>query len=90
VGINARVADGQDPSWLWDVDFERLRGRWVVAAGERAWDLSVRLAYAEVDHATVTRSWAAAVEAAASGGGDAVDVAANYTAFQAARRELAP
>ena len=29
--INARVADGRDPSWLWDVPFERLAGRPVVA-----------------------------------------------------------
>lgn len=51
VGINARVADGRDPSWLWDVPFERLAGkRTVIAAGDRCWDLSVRLHYAEVAH----------------------------------------
>lgn len=53
VGINARIADGRDPSWLWDVPFERLRGRTVVATGERCRDLSVRLHYAEVEHRTV-------------------------------------
>ena len=47
VGINARIADGRDPSWLWDVPFERLRGRFVVATGERGRDLAVRLRYAE-------------------------------------------
>ena len=26
VAINARIADGRDPSWLWDVPFERLAG----------------------------------------------------------------
>ena len=26
VAINARTADGFDPSWLWDVPFERLAG----------------------------------------------------------------
>ncbi len=51
VSINARIADGRDPSWLWDVPFEQLRGRFVVAGGERRHDLAVRLAYAEVDHA---------------------------------------
>ena len=50
VAINARIADGKDPSWLWDVPFERLRGRLVVATGDRGWDLAVRLHYAEVDH----------------------------------------
>ena len=28
IGINARIADGHDPSWLWDVPFERLAGDW--------------------------------------------------------------
>ncbi len=28
LSINARTADGLDPSWLWDVPFERLAGRW--------------------------------------------------------------
>ena len=46
VSINARVADGADPSWLWDVPFERLAGRTVVATGDRFRDLSVRLHYA--------------------------------------------
>ncbi len=63
VGINARVADGRDPSWLWDVPFERLRGRTVVATGERRRDLAVRLHYAGVPHRTV-RDEVAAVRAA--------------------------
>ncbi len=50
VGINARVADGHDPSWLWDVAFEQLAGRRFVATGERAADLGVRLKYAELEH----------------------------------------
>jgi UDP-N-acetylmuramyl tripeptide synthase len=78
VAINARVADGHDPSWLWDVPFERLRGRFVVATGERRLDLAVRLRYAEVHHA-VAESLAAAVTIA---GAPLLDVAANYTAFQ--------
>ena len=27
VAVNAKEADGRDLSWLWDVHFERLRGR---------------------------------------------------------------
>ena len=52
VSINARIADGADPSWLWDVPYERLAGRRVVATGDRYRDLSVRLQYAGVEHAT--------------------------------------
>ncbi len=78
VAINARIADGHDPSWLWDVPFERLQGRHVVATGERRLDLAVRLRYAGVDH-TVAESLATAVAACAA---PHIDVAANYTAFQ--------
>jgi UDP-N-acetylmuramyl tripeptide synthase len=50
ISINARTADGADPSWLWDVPFERLARRVVVATGDRCRDLSVRLHYAGVPH----------------------------------------
>jgi lipid II isoglutaminyl synthase (glutamine-hydrolysing) len=50
ISINARTADGADPSWLWDVPFERLARRVVVATGDRCRDLSVRLHYAGVAH----------------------------------------
>jgi UDP-N-acetylmuramyl tripeptide synthase len=81
VSINARVADGADPSWLWDVPFERLAGRTVVATGDRYRDLSVRLHYAEVAH-TSEPSPVAAVTEAAGGDPDAlVEVIGNYTAF---------
>jgi UDP-N-acetylmuramyl tripeptide synthase len=81
--INARIADGRDPSWLWDVPFERLRGRFVVALGERRHDLAVRLRYAEVDHATAPSLAEGVARAAARAGSDgAVDLIANYTAFQ--------
>jgi len=81
VGINARAADGRDPSWLWDVPFERLRGRTVVATGERSRDLAVRLAYAEVPHRHCPD-----IEAAIrSVPGPEMYVVANYTAFQAVR-----
>jgi lipid II isoglutaminyl synthase (glutamine-hydrolysing) len=91
VGINARVADGRDPSWLWDVAFEELAGRVVVATGDRCRDLSVRLRYAEVPHRTVADPRAAlrvaqdllgAPESADPDGGDGpLDFIGNYTAF---------
>jgi UDP-N-acetylmuramyl tripeptide synthase len=92
--INARTADGKDTSWLWDVPFEKLRGRHVVATGERGVDLALRLAYAEVDHDLVPVP-ADALRAAkrrrrppADGTPD-IDVVGNYTSFQALRGEVA-
>jgi lipid II isoglutaminyl synthase (glutamine-hydrolysing) len=63
LSINARIADGLDTSWLWDVPFERLAGRRVVATGDRRLDLAVRLRYAEVA-ATVVSDPVAAVDEA--------------------------
>lgn len=84
LGINARTADGADPSWLWDVPFERLAGRRVIAFGDRALDLSVRLHYAGVDHARASDVLDALQEAPDG----PVQVAANYTAFVGARQAL--
>ncbi|MEU4802895.1 MurT ligase domain-containing protein [Actinosynnema sp. NPDC023587] len=76
--INAQEADGRDLSWLWDVPFERLRGRQVIASGERATDLAVRLTYAEVEH-TIVPDPLQAIDAMPAG---PVEVIANYTAFR--------
>lgn len=78
LALNARAADGRDPSWIWDVDLEALRGRDVVACGDRARDLSVRLAYAGVEHRVASGSVA---DALADLGDTEVDVVANYSAF---------
>jgi UDP-N-acetylmuramyl tripeptide synthase len=82
--INAREADGRDTSWLWDVPFEQLTSRPVVASGERAADLGVRLSYAGLEHQTVSDPLAA-LAALPEG---PVDVVANYTAFHYFRRRL--
>jgi UDP-N-acetylmuramyl tripeptide synthase len=83
ISINARTADGADPSWLWDVPFERLAPRVVVATGDRCRDLSVRLQYAGVAHATVTdpREAVRTARAEHCGPVDRVDLIGNYTAF---------
>ena len=47
LALNDAIADGQDVSWIWDVDFEPLLehvGR-VVASGDRAAELGLRLLY---------------------------------------------
>jgi UDP-N-acetylmuramyl tripeptide synthase len=51
IALNDRKADGADVSWIWDVDFERLKERAhvVVPAGNRAHDLAVRFKYAGVN-----------------------------------------
>jgi UDP-N-acetylmuramyl tripeptide synthase len=85
LALNARTEDGVDPSWIWDVPFERLGRRPAVCAGERAADLAVRVDYAglEVD---VEEDLVAAVRRCAPGG---VDLVGNYSAFREARSRMA-
>ncbi len=82
--INAREADGRDTSWLWDVNFEQFTCRQVVASGERAADLGVRLSYAGLEHQTVSDP----LTALATLPPGQIDVVANYTAFHQFRRRL--
>ena len=85
IAINARAADGKDPSWLWDVPFEKLADRFVVATGERRHDLAVRLLYAGVEHVTVEDPWIsmpAAASDAGRGSEPALDAVGTYTAFR--------
>jgi UDP-N-acetylmuramyl tripeptide synthase len=84
--LNARGADGRDPSWIWDVDFEDWAGRPVWVAGERRFDLAVRLDTAGLAVLGVSPDPLAAVAAAAPG--QALDVVANYTAFQELRAKV--
>jgi UDP-N-acetylmuramyl tripeptide synthase len=47
VGLSDEPADGRDVSWIWDVDFEVLRGIPAVGVtGSRGNDLALRLKYA--------------------------------------------
>ncbi|GAA5045293.1 Mur ligase family protein [Nocardia callitridis] len=84
IAVNGQVPDGEDLSWLWDVRFEHFEGVQVVASGERATDLAVRLTYAGVRHETI----ADPVRAIASCPAGHVEVLANYTAFRDLNRGL--
>ena len=48
LGLNDRIADGRDVSWIWDADFELLAGlvRRVTCTGTRAAEMALRLKYA--------------------------------------------
>jgi UDP-N-acetylmuramyl tripeptide synthase len=84
ISVNGQVPDGEDLSWLWDVNFEHFVDKPVVAAGERGTDLAVRLGYAGVEHTLVHN----AVEAITSCPPGHVEVVANYTAFLQLSRRL--
>ncbi len=84
IAINARLADGHDPSWLYDVPFEVLRGRRVRCFGDRKLDLATRLEYAGIDYEIAND------ETSAASSPDVIDLIANYTAFQEWLERSAP
>lgn len=84
IAVNGQVPDGEDLSWLWDVNFEHFEDVPVVAAGERGTDLAVRLGYAGVAHTLVHNT----IEAITSCPKGHVEVVANYTAFLQLTRSL--
>ncbi|MCV3212556.1 Mur ligase family protein [Plectonema radiosum NIES-515] len=47
--LNDKSQDGEDVSWIWDVDTEKLveRGGTLVVSGDRAFDMALRLRYSE-------------------------------------------
>ncbi|HSC92361.1 MAG TPA: MurT ligase domain-containing protein [Gaiellaceae bacterium] len=55
VALNDAIADGQDVSWIWDVDFEPLVPGLdrLVATGSRAAELSLRFKYGGLDAAAI-------------------------------------
>ncbi len=75
IAINARLADGHDPSWLYDAPFEVLRGRRVYCLGDRRLDLATRLEYGHVDFVVVDD------DATLPTSKETVPLLANYTAF---------
>jgi len=79
VVMEARGGSGKDCAFLWDAPFERLAGRTVVAAGNRAADVALRMEVAGLD-VRVVPDPAAAIRSLPPG---PVDVAANYPAFLA-------
>ena len=75
--VNSREVDGIDTSWLWDVPFEQLRGRTIVACGDRRLDLALRLETAGIE-CLVTADPLRAVDDLPRG---EIDLVGTYTAF---------
>jgi hypothetical protein len=87
VSINDGIADGRDPSWLYDAPFEELGSRRVWCHGSRALDLAVRLEYGGLDVRVCDTKLAFAQQISAN---EPIDVIANYTAFAEWMRVSAP
>ncbi|HTK39913.1 MAG TPA: MurT ligase domain-containing protein [Patescibacteria group bacterium] len=89
VAINDNYADGRDMSWLWDVDFDRLKAGVDVIGGIRAYDMALRLQYDEIEVRHVEVSLPRALrEFLAHNTDQAKRIYCTYTAMLQLRREL--
>jgi len=84
--LNARSADGSDPSWIWDVPFEQLGDRAIAVGGERGQDMAARLTAAGATVSQVAEDPLVLLQGLAPGA--EVDLVANYTAFQDLRARV--
>lgn len=82
--FNCNIADGKDPSWLYDVDFESSPINNIVVFGERATDMMVRL---EVAGKTVRRAHDI-VDSISHFPPSHVNIVASYTQFLSLSRTL--
>jgi UDP-N-acetylmuramyl tripeptide synthase len=95
IALNDAIADGQDVSWIWDVDFEPVLAHagHVVATGERAAELGLRLLYGGLDRSRLEVE--PSLERALDRGLELIDagtelvILPTYTAMLALREVLA-
>lgn len=81
VAVNGQVGDGEDLSWLWDVDFTSLQDHTIYASGQRGADLAVRLCYDNVQPQG-DQVFPDPLDAIEAHPGKRIEVLANYTAFR--------
>lgn len=91
--LNDNYADGQDVSWIWDVDFEKLTETnidEVYISGLRAYDMAVRLKTAGLDpnKFVIEEQYEALTESIKNGSCDKLYILATYTAMINYRKYL--
>jgi UDP-N-acetylmuramyl tripeptide synthase len=86
LALNDKIADGRDVSWIWDADFELLRGRVrrLTCSGTRAEEMALRFKYAGIDaEFEVDRNLGRSLDKAVAGrdGGAPLFALPTYTAL---------
>ncbi len=94
LALNDRIADGHDVSWIWDTDIELLNNThsYLFLSGDRAWDLGLRIKYADFPQKsfTVIESLPTAINAALDGtkSNETLFILPTYTAMLEIRKIL--
>lgn len=84
IAINDLANDGRDVSWLWDVDFDKIKDdnlNTLTTTGIRKWDISLRFKYAGIMPDLITSNMKEAVQNALKTDSEVVYVLVNYTAL---------
>jgi UDP-N-acetylmuramyl tripeptide synthase len=93
IGLNDKIADGRDVSWIWDADFEPLAAgvRHVTCAGTRAPEMALRLKYAgwPEEAIAVEASVERSLDQALASSGERLFALPTYTALLELRKLLA-
>ena len=81
--INDNYADGRDVSWLWDTEFELLKGcsKQIVVSGLRAEDMALRLKYAGLTKIKIINNINKAVEYIGHTADNNITILPTYTAL---------
>ncbi len=65
--LNDRIPDGRDISWIWDVEFEEFKNaKHITISGDRAYDMGLRIQYAEIKKFEVIENLTEAINTAVS------------------------
>ncbi len=84
VAINDKANDGHDVSWLWDVDFERLKDanmNSLTTTGIRLYDISLRFKYSDVKVDSINPDMRSAILNTLNTDAEVCYVLVNYTAL---------
>ena len=85
IAINDNIADGRDVSWLWNVDFSKLKNVKMVS-GIRATDMALRLKYDNLTYEKIEEDLAAAVKKFTNSSKRPKRIFATYTAMLEIRK----
>jgi len=84
LAINDAPGDGLDVSWLWDVDFEKIKNEntgLIITSGIRKYDLTLRFKYSDIKVDLCTSNMREAIERCLASDSEVVYALVNYTAL---------
>ena len=83
IAINDNYADGRDVSWLWDAEFEFLKGakNEIIVSGIRANDMALRLKYAGIENIKLIPDIKKAIDYAGKTADNNITILPTYTAL---------